>query len=276
MVAPVFIRSPLIVEAAPSTKRGGLVKVMGHQEVASLSPDDAAPSVHWVMVSQMHNAMVELNEYNVLERVLAESYDVSKDGLRYSFKLRKGVKFHDGSELTADDVKYTFEWYMNPANAANNATRFTSVDKVETPDKSTVVIKMKEPFAPFLIQTASTYIYSAKYHGRVGEKTYKSQPMGTGPFKLREWRPAEYTIVDAFDGHFRGRPEHRPVPPGHRPRGLGPHHRAARGQLRLCHLAAARRRQPGVRGQHELHRVSNIEYGREPLPDQQQAPAAVG
>jgi len=206
VVAPVFIRSPLIVEAAPSAKRGGLVRVMGHQEVASLSPDDDSPSVHWVMVSQMHNAMVELNEYNVLERVLAESYDVSKDGLRYSFKLRKGVKFHDGSELTADDVKYTFEWYMNPANAANKATRFASVDKIDTPDKSTVVIKMKEPFAPFLLQTATTFIYSAKYHGRVGEKAYKSQPMGTGPFKLREWRPAEYTIVDAFDGHFRGRP----------------------------------------------------------------------
>ena len=94
---PVFLRNPLIVEAAPSAKRGGLVKVMGHQEVSSLSPDDAAPSVHWVMVSQMHNGLIELNEYNVIERVLAESYDVSKDGLRYAFNLRKGVKFHDGS-----------------------------------------------------------------------------------------------------------------------------------------------------------------------------------
>jgi peptide/nickel transport system substrate-binding protein len=206
VVAPVFVRSPLIVDAAPSAKRGGVVKVMGHQEVSSLSPDDAAPSVHWVMVAQMHNALIEVNEYNVIERVLAENYEVSKDGLQYTFKLRRGVKFHDGSEFTADDVKYTFEWYKNPANAANNAIRFASVERIETPDKYTVVIKMKEPFAPFLIQTATIYIYSAKYHGRVGEKAYKSQPMGTGPFKLREWRPAEYTIVDAFDGHFRGRP----------------------------------------------------------------------
>ncbi len=201
-----FIRDPLIVTAGPSTKRGGMVRVMGHQEVSSLSPDDDQPSVHWVMVTQIHNALIEGNEFNVLEKVLAESYTVAPDGLRYTFKLRKGIKFHDGAELTADDVKYTFEWYMNPANAANGASVFKSVDKVETPDKYTVVVRMKEPFAPFLVQTATTFIYSAKYHGRIGEKAYKSQPMGTGPFKLREWRPAEFTIVEAFDGHFRGRP----------------------------------------------------------------------
>jgi len=202
----VLLRDPLIVTAAPSPRRGGTVRVMGHQEVSSLSPDDDAPSVHWVMTTQLHNALLEGNEYNVIEKVLAENYTVSKDGLTYTFKLRRGVKFHDGSEFTAEDVKYTYEWYMNPANAANNAINFKSVDRVEVPDKYTVVVKMKEPFAPFLVNTATTFIYSAKYHGRIGEKAYKSQPMGTGPFKLREWRPAEYTIVEAFDQHFRGRP----------------------------------------------------------------------
>ncbi len=201
-----FMRNPLVVTAAPSAKRGGTVRVMGHQEVSSLSPDDDSPSVHYVMTSQLHNALVEVNEYLVVEKVLAENYLVSKDGLQYTFKLRKGVKFHDGSELTADDAKYTYEWYMNPANAANKAINFASVAKVETPDKYTVVVKMKEPFAPFLVNTATTFIHSAKYHSRIGEKGYKSQPMGTGAFKLREWRPAEFTVVDAFDQHFRGRP----------------------------------------------------------------------
>lgn len=204
--APMLVRDPLIVTAAPSAKRGGAVRVTGHQEVASLSPDDVGPSVHWVMVTQMHNALIEGNEYNVIEKVLAVHYEVSRDGLQYTFKLRKGVKFHDGSEFTADDVKYTYEWYMNPANAASNAVSFKSVERVESPDKYTVIVKMKEPFAPFLVNTATTFIYSAKYHGRIGEKAYKSQPMGTGPFRIKEWRPAEYTIVEAFDGHFRGRP----------------------------------------------------------------------
>ena len=202
-----FLRNPLIVTAAPSAKQGGMVRVMGHQEVASLSPDDDEPSVQWVMVTQIHNALLEVNEYLVIEKVLAETYTVAKDGLQYTFKLRQGVKWHDGSEFTADDVKYTYEYYMNPANAANKAIRFANVAKVDTPDKSTVVVTMKEPFAPFLVITATEFILNAKYHSRVGEKAYKSRPMGTGPFKLREWRPAEYTIVDAFDQHFRGRPK---------------------------------------------------------------------
>jgi peptide/nickel transport system substrate-binding protein len=201
-----ILKDPLIVTAASSPRRGGAVRVMGHQEVASLSPDDDSPSVHYVMTSQLHNALVEVNEYLVIERVLAENYQVAKDGLTYTFKLRRGVKFHDGSELTADDVKYTYEWYMNPANAAKKAIYFKQIDRIQTPDKYTVVIRMKEPFAPFLVQTATTFIYSAKYHGRIGETAYKSQPMGTGPFKLREWRPAEFTVVEAFDQHFRGRP----------------------------------------------------------------------
>lgn len=111
-----------------------LLRVMGHQEVSSLSPDDDSPSVHYVMTSQLHNALVEVNKYLVVEKALAENYTVSKDGLQYAFKLRKGVKFHDGSELTAEDVKYTYDWYMNPANAANKAINFASVAKVETPD----------------------------------------------------------------------------------------------------------------------------------------------
>src|SRR3989304_9831953 len=204
--APFLVKNPVIVEAAPSAKRGGMIRVMGHQEVSSLSPDDAAPSVHLVMVTQMHNALVEGNEFNVIEKVLAEHYEVSKDGLQCTFRVRKGVKFHDGSELPAEDVKYTYEWYMNPANTANGAINFQSVSKVETPDKYAVVVKMKEPFAPFLVNTASTFIYSAKYHGRIGEKAYKSQPMGTGPFKLREWRPAEFSLVGAVAKHFSGRP----------------------------------------------------------------------
>lgn len=201
-----LLRDPLIVTAAPSTRRGGMVRVMGHQEVASLSPDDAAPSVHWVMVTQIHNALLEGNEFNVIERVLAEHYMVSRDGLQYTFRLRRGVKWQDGSEFTADDVKYTYEYYMNPANAANLSVHFQSVDKVETPDRYTVVVKMKERFAPFLVNTATQFILNARYHSRIGERAYKSQPMGTGPFRLREWRPAEFTIVEAFDGHFRGRP----------------------------------------------------------------------
>ncbi len=201
-----LIRNPIIVTAAPSPKRGGTVRVTGHHEISSLSPDDAGPTVHRTIVMQIHNGLLEVNEHYVLDKVLAENYQAAPNGLLYTFNLRRGVKFHDGREFTAEDVKYTFEWYLNPANAAINAANFTGVDKVEARDKYTVVVRMKEPNASFLRLAATTFIVPAHYHGRLGEKAYKTQPMGTGAFKLREYRPAEYTVVEAFDGHFRGRP----------------------------------------------------------------------
>jgi peptide/nickel transport system substrate-binding protein len=200
------IRNPMLVTAGPSPKRGGMVRVTGHHEISSLSPDDAGPTVHWVIVTQIHNALLEVNENYVLERVLAESYHASPDGMTYTFKLRRGVKFHDGREFTAEDVKYTYEWYLDPKNAAVNALNFKGVDKVELPDKYTVVVRMKEPNAAFLRRGATTFIVPAHYHSRVGEKTYKTAPIGTGAFRLKEWRPAEFTAVEAFDQHFRGRP----------------------------------------------------------------------
>ncbi|GIW04026.1 MAG: peptide-binding protein [Thermomicrobiales bacterium] len=188
-------------------KPGGTLVLMGHQEISSLSPDDAGPTVHWVMVTQIHNALIEMDEMLQFNPVLAESMpEVSADGLTYTFKLRQGVKFHDGEEFTSEDVKYTYEWYMNPDNAAINAVDFAAVDAVEAPDPYTAVVRMKYPYAPFFARVATKFIVPAHYHGQIGEAEYKAKPVGTGPFKLKEWRAAEFTEVVAFDDHFRGRP----------------------------------------------------------------------
>jgi len=206
---PAVVVTPQIVTPTPvqaEGKYGGEMIVTGHHEIASLHPDDAGPAVHWVMVTQIHNGMVEVDENYQLELVLAESYDVAADGLSYTFKLRDGVKFHDGELFNAEDVKHTFEWYMNPDNAAVNAALFRNIDRVETPDELTVVIRMKQPDAPFVVRAATTFILPEHHHGKVGKEGYASNPIGTGPFKLKEWRAAEYTTVEAFDEHFRGRP----------------------------------------------------------------------
>src|SRR5215207_9984171 len=136
------------VHAAPARQdgepqQGGTLVLMGHQEIASLSPDDMGPTVHFVMVMQIHNGLVELDENFVLQPVLAEALpEVSEDGLTYTFKLRSGVKFHDGTEFTSEDVKYTYEWYMDPANAAINALNFALVAGIDTPDPYTAVVRM--------------------------------------------------------------------------------------------------------------------------------------
>ena len=193
-------------KAAEGKPQGGTVVLMGHQEVSGLGPDDAGPDVHWVMIANIHNALVELSPMLAIEPVLAESYEVAEDGLTYTFKLRKGVKFHDGTEFTAKDVKYTYDFYRDPENATSIAGSFLGVDSVETPDDYTVVVHMSEVNAAFLVNGATNFIVQSEYHKEVGEDKYKTAPIGTGAFKLKEWRPAEYTLLEAFDDHFRGRP----------------------------------------------------------------------
>lgn len=204
-VAPVYAAPAARQDGEPV--KGGTLVLMGHQEVASLSPDDYGPTVHFVVVANIHNGLVEQDENFEFQPVLAEALpEVSEDGLTYTFTLREGVKFHDLTDFTAEDVKYTYEWYMNPDNAAINANLFEGVESVEAPDPRTVVVTLKTPNAVFLGQVGSTRIVPAKYHAEIGEDAYKAKPIGTGPFKLNEWRPAEYTLLDAFPEHFRGAP----------------------------------------------------------------------
>ena len=187
-------------------QQGGTMTWVGHQEVAGLSPADTGPTVHWVMIINIHNPLVTVDEFNELEMVLAKSVDVTADGLTYTFKLHEGVMFHDGTELTADDVVYTYDYYRNPDNGAPIVGDFTGIGSVEALDAYTVQVNMDEVNAASLASWAGTPIVQSAYHAEVGEDTYRTAPIGTGPYKLREWRPAEFTELEAFDDHFRGRP----------------------------------------------------------------------
>ncbi len=201
--------SPTQVSATtsgPAAKQGGTLIVQGNQEVASLHPDDAGPLVQYVIVANLHDPLVQVDKDFQLQPVLAKSYEISADGLSYTFHLQQGVKFHDGQEFTSNDVKYTFEWYADPANAAINGANFAGISSVETPDPYTAVIKRQSVNAAFLVNAATTFILPEHYHSKVGKAGYSAAPIGTGPFKLKEWKAAEQTTLVAFDDYFRGRP----------------------------------------------------------------------
>ncbi len=187
-------------------KQGGTLVVQGNQEVASLHPDDAGPLVQYVIVANLHDPLVQVDKDFQLQPVLAKSYEISTDGLTYTFRLQQGVKFHDGQEFTSKDVKYTFEWYADPANAAINGANFAGISSVETPDPYTAVIKRKSVNAAFMVNAATTFILPEHYHSKVGKAGYAAAPIGTGPFKLKEWKAAQQTTLVAFDDYFRGRP----------------------------------------------------------------------
>jgi peptide/nickel transport system substrate-binding protein len=187
-------------------RRGGTIVLMGHHSIDSLSPDDVGRTVEWVAITQIHNALLELDPWYALQPVLAESFDVTDDGLEYTFNLHEGVLFHDGEELTANDVAYTFNYYRDPENAAITANNYASVESVEAPDDYTVVVTLEEQNAAFLTRAGQSFIVPEHHHSAIGEDAYKNDPVGTGPYMLGEQRAAEYVELLAFEDHFRGRP----------------------------------------------------------------------
>ncbi len=136
----------------------------------------------------------EKREYTPL---LAKSWK-RLDDKTYEFKLREGVKFHDGSPFSADDVVYSFDVYMDPKyNFRFKDTRFGWIDKVEKVDDMTVRIASKEPFAPFLDRlTANAPIYPAKIYRALENKgDFGRNPIGTGPYRVVSFDPAKGDVV---------------------------------------------------------------------------------
>lgn len=193
--------------AADDGYTGGTLVYVGHQEVSGLSPNDAGPTVHWAMIYNIHEGLLLLDENYELQPALAESYEMSEDGLQYTFTLREGVTFHDGSPFTAEDVKYTFEFYSDVEAGSTIANDFLGMGSIETPDDYTVVINMDTPNAAFLVGAGTDGIVPSDYHSEVGQDVYTTAPIGTGGFMVSEWVPAEYTLLEAFPDYWRGRPK---------------------------------------------------------------------
>lgn len=125
---------------------------------------------------------------------LAESYEVSPDGLVYTFKLRRGVKFHDGSDFNAQAVKLNFDRGMNPNSGLTRRTFFSFVDKVETPDDFTVRFTLKKPTAGFIARLSNgtaTMICPSLLARADSKRVTAYEACGTGPYMLKRFSPAE-------------------------------------------------------------------------------------
>jgi peptide/nickel transport system substrate-binding protein len=190
--------------ASAQGSEGGTLTWLGHQEVAGLGPNDIGPDVQAAVIFNILNPLVHVNHLTETELVLARSYDVAEDGLTYTFELHEGVLFHDGSEFTAEDVKYTYETYAQPGNTI--ASRFNGMREVEVVDTYTVRVHMDSVNAAFLRVAGEVPIVPAAYHEEVGVDGFRTAPIGTGAFRLDDWRPAQFTELVAFPEHFRGAP----------------------------------------------------------------------
>lgn len=146
-----------------------------------------------------------------LQNLLAEEITTSEDGTRIEFKLREGVQFHHGyGEVTAEDVKYSYERMIDPELSAVYAGDWGSLDHVEVTSTYTGIIIMKEPFAPLWNTTLpgpSGYILSKKAVEEKGIDAIATDPVGTGPYEFAEWVPNSRVKMIRFADYWGDKPE---------------------------------------------------------------------
>jgi peptide/nickel transport system substrate-binding protein len=160
----------------------------------------------YMMLYAVHDAMVKPMPGNSLAPSLAESVTISDDKLTYDMAIRKGAKFHDGTPVTADDVKFSFERYRG-AQAAQIKGRVASI---EMPDPGHVRFKLKTAWPDFLTFYASAtgagWVVPKAYVEKVGEEGFKKAPIGAGPYKFVSFNPGVELVVEAFEGYWRKTP----------------------------------------------------------------------
>lgn len=168
----------------------------------SLDPVDTAVSTREVSLN-VFEPLVAFNSQFEVCPMLAEAWDVSSDGKRYTFHLRKGVPFHDGSKMTSRDVKASFDRYRSVSPRASNLEAVTDVHVV---DDYTVEFNLSRPDGAFLNNLATPVgmiaIMPADMIAGVGfRKLTPAQAIGTGPYKISEWLSDQYIRLVRFEGY---------------------------------------------------------------------------
>ncbi len=177
--------------------------IWGHSETTqNLDMHQTGTASTSRVLQNIHNAIVTINSEMEVVPQLAESFEVSEDGLTYTFRLREGVLFHDGSTMTSEDVQYSFERCRDPETGAVNFEVFNDVAAIETPDDLTVVIRMTRPNAPFLARLAENGagVVMPAGSGEVQGTT----PIGAGPFRFVRREFGNEVELERFDDYWDG------------------------------------------------------------------------
>jgi peptide/nickel transport system substrate-binding protein len=161
----------------------------------------------FMILYALHDAMLKPMPGNNMAPGLAESWTMSRDGLTYEFALRKGVRFHNGDQVTAEDVKFSFERYKG-ISAKMLKDRVASID---ASDPGRVRFRLKQPWPDFLtfyggIATGASWVVPKKYVERVGEDGFKKAPVGAGPYRFVSFTPGVELVLEAVDGYWRKTP----------------------------------------------------------------------
>lgn len=215
LIAPMTVGAPKSSwDAKACGRTGGTLVFAQAQETVALDPATIEDGFSVNNTANVFDTLVRFKaDSTQVEPALAESWTVTPDGLRWTFKLRKGVKFHDGTSLDAEAVKFNYDRQLDAKHPYHHGTfvyaefTFQNVKSIDAVDGSTVRFTLSAPFAPFITNVAmfSMGISSPTAIKKFG-KDYFKNPVGTGPFKFVQWVQKDHVTYEANKAYWAGRP----------------------------------------------------------------------
>ncbi|MBY3300225.1 ABC transporter substrate-binding protein [Rhizobium laguerreae] len=217
-MATMVALAPLSVMAQETPKQGGDIVVTYKDDITTLDPAIGYDWVNWSMIKSLYSRLMDYapGTPNPVPS-LAESFTVSPDGLIYTFKLHKGVKFSNGREVVASDVKYSIERAVDPKTQGPGAGFFgaikgfedetggktTTLSGIETPDDSTVIFNLSRPDATFLHVLAINFasvVPKEAVEAAAGD--FGKKPVGSGTFILKDWTIGQQLVFERNKDYF--------------------------------------------------------------------------
>lgn len=190
--------------AASASAADNSIVIAVDSDVATLHATDMSTTVEMTVLNQIYDTLMYMNPEGTEEPEprIAESYEISEDGLDYTFKIRQDATFHDGTPITVEDVVFSIERYKASEYQGSQIFMLSSVEAV---DDTTVVCHLDTPYAPFLQGICSPYIFSKAYY-EAGEETFASTPVGSGPYKFVSHAIDQNIVLEANEDYYRGAP----------------------------------------------------------------------
>ncbi len=173
-----------------------------YAEAVDLDPRIDVSSPSFMRINAMMEPLVTFGTDLGLYPRLAVDWEFSDDGLTLTFELREGVQFHHGREFTSQDVKYTYEWVLDPDNEAPNRPLYDDIDRVEAPDPYTVVFHLSEVNTFLLNNIARMPIVP---YDVADDPEFTREPVGTGPMVFESWVRDDRMVLRAFGDYWGGR-----------------------------------------------------------------------
>ncbi len=189
----------LQVPAQAQSKKDTLVMAMQLEPTPGLDPTaGAASAIAEVSLYNIFETLTKINSDSKVTGLLAEGWTVSPDLKTYTFKLRQGIKFHNGEPFNSAAVKFSFERAVAKESVNKDKAVFANIERIDTPDAHTVVLNLKNGSVdlPFQLGQGTAIIVEPK-----SAATNGTNPVGTGPYKLEAWNKGSNVVLTRWDGH---------------------------------------------------------------------------